>query len=47
MTERIRRAFCRWFGHGWVLEERADPVTVFALCRRCGKVGPRIERALP
>jgi hypothetical protein len=37
LLEEIRRAWCRWFGHRWVLDTRGAPVTTFNVCARCGK----------
>ena len=42
LREVVERWLCRRLGHDWAVERRAAPVTCFALCRRCGKVGPRL-----
>lgn len=41
LRERIERLWCRWFGHDWTIDQRGEPVTTFAVCERCGKIGRR------
>lgn len=37
LKERLRRFLCRIIGHDFIVESRAEPITVFAVCCRCGE----------
>ena len=37
IVERLRRAWCRWFGHRWLVQPRTAVVGPIAVCLRCGK----------
>lgn len=42
IRERFRRWLCGKLGHISTAQEAARPVTAFAVCLRCGKIGERL-----